>query len=249
MYTKHSKLSLSYPDTQKIWRYINFEKCKSLIEDSALFFCRADKFKDDKWEGVLPIKVIEKYMLEAKTLPSDDGDVYSYLKWHKEKEARSHLINCWHVNDKESFAMWKIYCQDHHLSIAIQSSIGRLKKSFDATKERIWVGEVEYIDFREKEFGNRIFNVNIPNTLKTFLLKWHYFTYEKEIRAILNKAYSKHKEKIGIPVKIDLSKLVDCIYLSPTAGKEDEKKIRDLLEHNNCSFNIKRSDLGMKLYM
>ena len=248
MYTKHSKLPLKYKDTQKIWRYINFKKFKSLIEDSALFFCRADKF-DDEWEGVLPIKVIEKFMLEAETIPSDDGNVYSYLKWHKEREARSHLINCWHVDDNESFAMWKIYCQNNHLSIAIQSSIGRLKNSFDATEERIWVGEVEYIDFREKEFKNRFFNVNDPSTLKTFLLKWHYFLYEKEIRAILNKAYSKHKAEKGIPIKIDLSKLVDFIYLSPTAGKEDEKKIKDILEQNNYSFTIQRSDLGIKLYM
>lgn len=251
MYVKHSKLSLSYPDTQKIWRYLNYERFKDLIEGSALFFCRIDGFwKDgDKWEGLFPIQVIKKFKLGTKSLPSNDGKQYTYLEWHRNKEAPSHLINCWHVNDEESYAMWKLYTRYDHLSIAIQSSIGRLKQSFDATGERIWIGEVEYIDFRKKNFENRFFNIDMPNTLKTFLFKWHHFKYENEIRAILNKAYKKHKAEKGILVKIDLTKLIDYIYLSPTSSEEDEIKIKKLLKQNDCSFAIKKSDLGMNLYM
>ena len=85
--------------------------------------------------------------------------------------------------------------------IAIQSTIGRLKRSFNANDERIWIGDVEYIDFREWEPGNRFFNVNTPNTLNTFFLKWHYFKYENEIRAVINKAYNKHRAEKGILVK------------------------------------------------
>ena len=248
MYTKHSRLSLRYDDSQKIWRYISFDKFKSLIENDSLFFCRADQF-NDKWEGVFPVKVIEKFELDTKSLQSDDGSTYTMLDWHIQKEGRSHLINCWHVDNTESFAMWKIYCRDHQLSVAIQSTIGRLKRSLNANDERIWIGEVEYIDFRKWESENRFFNVNIPNTLKTFFLKWHYFKYENEIRAVINKAYTKHRAEKGILVKIDLPELIDCIYVSPTADNEDEKNIRDTLKENGYSFSIQRSDLGMKLYV
>ena len=247
MYVQHSQLPLTYSDSNKIWRYMNFEKFKSLISKKSLFFCRADKFPD-KWEGIFPVKMIQKFELDSKQIPSINGNMYNFCQWQIQKEAPSHLINCWHVNESESFAMWKIYSKDLPC-IAIQSTIGCLKNSFSVNKERIWIGEVEYIDFREWEPDNRFFNVNAPNTLKAFFLKWHYFKYENEVRAVINKAYSKHKSKRGILVNVDLNELIECIYLSSDTNKENEKKIKNLLVKENQSFPVERSDLGMKLYM
>jgi hypothetical protein len=248
MYTEHSQLTLRHADDQKIWRYMNYEKFQGLIQSESLFFCRADKL-DDKWEGIFPVKMIEKFELDTRSFPSDDGNTYTGLQWHVQKEARSHLVNCWHMDDTESFAMWKIYCGDHQRSITIQSTIGRLKQSFSANDERIWIGEVEYIDFREWEPENRFFNVNIPNTLRTFFLKWHYFKYENELRALINKAYNKHKADKGILVKVNLTQLIDCIYVSPTCSQKDEQAIKAILDEHNCPFPIRRSDLGVSLYM
>ena len=226
---------------------MDFGKFDSLISNKSLFFCRADKF-DDKWEGIFPVKMIQKFELDSKQFPSIDGNMYTLCQWQIQKEARSHLINCWHVNENESFAMWKIYTKDSP-SIAIQSTIGRLKLSFAVNSERIWIGEVEYIDFREWEPKNRFFNGDIPNTLKAFFLKWHYFKYENEIRAVINKAYSNHKKEIGISVSVNLNELIERIYLSPDADQEYEKKVKDLLGKHNYSFPIERSVLGMRLYM
>jgi hypothetical protein len=248
MYTEHSKLPLKYPDSQKIWRYMSFNRFKSLINEESLFFCRADKF-DDKWEGIFPLKMIEKFGLDKPSFPSDDGNKYNHCEWHIQKEARSHLINCWHVNDFESIAMWKIYGGKRQDAIAIQSTIGRLKKSFNANDERIWIGEVEYIDFRDWEPKNRFFNSGVPNTLKTFLLKWNYFEYENEIRAVLNKAYNDHKSKKGVFIKVDLSELIDQIYLSDTTKPRLEKKLNKFITKNGYSFPVYRSDLGINIYM
>jgi hypothetical protein len=248
MYIKHSQLPLKYADSQKIWRYMKYKRFESLVHNESLFFCRADKF-NDKWEGIFPVKMIEKFELDTRSFPSDDGTTYTRLQWHVQKEARSHLVNCWHVDDTESFAMWKIYCGDRPRSIAIQSTIGRLKRSFNANDERIWIGDVEYIDFREWEPDNRFFNVNTPNTLKAFFLKWHYFKYENEIRAVINKAYNKHRAEKGILVKIDLTELIDCIYVSQASSHEDEQAIKAILDEHGYSFPICRSDLGVSLYM
>jgi len=248
VYTKHSKLLLRYPDSQKIWRYMTPDRFKSLIEKEALFFCRADRF-DDKWEGIFPIKMIKKFGLDKHSFPSDDGKTYTSCEWHIQKEARSYLINCWHVNDSESFAMWKIYGRDHQDAIAIQSTIGRLKKCFNVINERIWIGEVDYIDFREWEPKNRFFNSDIPNTLKTFFLKWNYFVYENEIRAVINKSYEEHKSDKGILIKVELSELIEKIYISAVADPKTEKGITDILVKNGHSFPIHRSDLGIPLYM
>jgi hypothetical protein len=113
--------------------------------------------------------------------------------------------------------MWKIYGCDKQAAVAIQSTIGRLKKSFNANNERIWIGEVEYIDFRDWEPKNRFFNCGMPNTLKTFFLKWNYFIYKNEIRAVINKSYKKHKSDKGILIKVDLFELIEKIYISAVA--------------------------------
>jgi hypothetical protein len=241
-------LPLRYPDSQKIWRYITFKRFKSLIKKEALFFCRADQF-DDKWEGIFPIKMIKKFGLDKQPFPSDDGYTYTHCEWQKRKEARSHLINCWHANNTESVAMWKIYGRDRQDAIAIQSTVGRLKKSFDVNRERIWIGEVEYIDFRKWEPENRNFNSDIPNTLRTFFLKWDCFLYENEIRAIINKSYNEHKSSKGISVNVDVSELIDKIYISAVASSKIERKIANFKKKYGCSFSIHRSNLGIPLYM
>jgi len=228
---------------------MTFDKFKSLIERESLFFCRADRFIDDKWEGIFPIKMIKKFGLATQSFPSDDGNSYTNCEWHIQKEARSHLINCWHVNDSELFAMWKIYCRDKQDAIAIRSTIGRLKKSFDANNERIWIGEVEYIDFRDWEPKNRFFNSDLPNTLKTFFLKWNYFSYENEVRAVINKSYNEHKSDKGVLIKVDLHELIEKIYMPIVADPKTEKKLNDFLGKNGCSFSMHCSDLGIPLYM
>ena len=248
MYVKHSQLALNYSDSTRVWRYMNFRKFQSIISQRALFFCRADRF-DDKWEGVFPIKMIENFELDKRQIPSVDGNTYTLCQWQMQKEARSYLINCWHANENESFAMWKIYTEDKHPSIAVQSTVGRLKHSFDKTTDRIWIGEVEYIDFRNWEPDNKFFNVGRPNTLKAFFMKWHYFSYENEIRTVINRAYSEHKSENGIFVSTDLDELVENVYLSADTNREEEQRVRQLLEQYSYPFPVQKSDLGISIYM
>jgi len=157
MYVKHSCLPLNHSDSEKIWRYMDFAKFVNLLNTKSLFFCRADRL-DDKWEGIFPKKMIDKFSLNKKFIKSDDGNEYSWCEWQIKKEARSHLINCWHVSDHESDAMWKVYSSNKQ-SIAVQSTIGRLKGCFKKKAERIWIGEVEYVDFKTWEPNNLFFNV------------------------------------------------------------------------------------------
>ncbi len=248
MHVKHSQLILNFPDSYNIWRYMSFKKFISLLSTESLFFCRADRF-EDKWEGIFPIKMIQKFELDQKQFPSDDGNTYTSCQWQIQKEAPSHLINCWHVNKIENYVMWKIYSKSNEASIVVQSTIGRLIKSFAVNSERIWLGEVEYIDFREHEPNNRVFNFGAPNTLKAFFLKWNYFKYENEIRAVINKSVSEHKSETGILVKVDLNELLEDVVLSPDSDEADVNLIKELKEKYNYSFPVRKATLGMKLYM
>jgi len=185
--------------------------------------------------------------LNKNSIQSDDGNRYSWREWQK-KETRSHLINSWHVNAHESDAMWKLYSSSKQ-SIAIQSTIGRLKRCFNIAKDIIWIGEVEYIDFKNWEPKNRFYNIGEPNILKTFFLKRIGFEHEKEIRAITHIAYNKHEEDKGILVNVDLNELVGMIVISPTSEDWFFNLVKNIIYKYNYQYTLKKSELGIQPYM
>ena len=252
MYTPHSKLVISNKDTSTIWRYVNFEKFQNMIENTSLFFCRADKL-GEKWEGSLTKKMIEKFGMEEKKILSSNGNTYTLKEWHKLKELRSHLINCWHVNSDESYEMWKTYASKNDsistTSIAIQSTINRLKNSFHKTEERIWIGEVKYVDHDILEPKNRFLNIGRPNTLELFFLKRKEFKLEQELRAVINQAFVNHKSEIGINVKCNLNRLIVKIVLSPTSNEALLINVEKIIKRFGFKFKVIKSKLSIDPYM
>jgi hypothetical protein len=252
MYTPHTKLEINNPDSSKIWRYMDFEKFQNMIENASLFFCRADKL-GEKWEGSLTKKMIEKFGMEEKKILSSNGNTYNLIEWHKSKELRSHLINCWHVNSDESYEMWKTYAsKNDNISskfIAIQSTIGRLKNSFHKTEESIWIGEVKYVDHDILEPKNRFLNIGWPNTLELFFLKRKEFKLEQELRAVINQAFSKHKSEIGINVKCDLNELIVKVVLSPTCDEVLLSDVEKMIKKYGFKFKVVKSELSKNPYM
>jgi hypothetical protein len=59
-------------------------------------------------------------------------------------------VSCWHMNDYESKAMWKLYANK---GIAIESTIGQFKSSFlrESGENKIYVFPVRYEDFEKAE--------------------------------------------------------------------------------------------------
>lgn len=56
------------------------------------------------------------------------------------------LVNCWHINNFQSAAMWDLY-SNRNFGLSIQSTVGRLKKSFTDSTRDVDIGEIEYIDY------------------------------------------------------------------------------------------------------
>jgi len=251
MYTPHTKLEINNSDSSKIWRYMDFEKFKNMIEDASLYFCRADKL-GEKWEAILPLETIKKFSLEEKKITSSNGNIYSPIEWHKSRELRSHLINCWHENNDESYEMWMTYTPNNSIntkSIAVQSTIGRLKDSFHVAKERIWIGEVKYVDHNILKPKNRTFNIGYPNTLEAFFLKRKEFKQEQELRAVINKSFKEHKSEIGINIKCNLNKLIEKIVLSPTSDEVLLSDVEKMINKYGFKFKVTKSELSKNPYM
>jgi hypothetical protein len=107
----------------KIWRYIDLTRFLSLLEDRALYFARADQL-GDAFEGSFPKtnreqrpvrykEIIEKYEEKKLSVTFPGGACRtSFLEiqaFIHEWLCQWTFVNCWHINDSESAAMWRLY--------------------------------------------------------------------------------------------------------------------------------------------
>ena len=229
----------------RIWRYMDFTKFLFLLTRNELFFPRADRL-GDPFEGSFSKKNIEKrpeyYAGIGKELPEmlkSLGDYHKFLLFFT-------FINSWHLNDYESAAMWKIYIQKGE-GIAIQSTFTRLCNSFARSDKDIFVGCVNYSDYEEDWIPE-------DNSLAPFLHKRKSFEYENEVRAIFHDFPSGEgeikssqilifKERKGIYIPVDLSVLIENIYVSPASSDWFIELVQSIIKKFNLTFEVKRSRL------
>ena len=232
---------------QKIWRYIDFTKFVDLLNSQSLYFTRADKF-EDIFEGSVPIMTAElrnKRMLEMiknqEVLPKYSPEFWEELG---RKSREEYAINCWHMNDYESAAMWKLYLKSNE-GIAVQSNYYKLISSLQPTEKRIFIGVVNYIDY-EKEV------IDWNNSFNPYVHKRKSFAHENELRAIIWKPIKSIKRTTqetewtegGIKIKIDLNSLVENIFVSPDSAEWLTDLVKDTCDKFGFSFNVINSRLN-----
>src|SRR5436190_15216029 len=109
----------------KVWRYTSVASLISTLQTKGLFFPRIEMF-EDPYEGAVP-EALKKLFGEQET---DFGEYKVRLVTLLEVERRFSCVSCWHLNDVESAAMWKLYSDS---GLAIQSSVGGLIQGFRGT--------------------------------------------------------------------------------------------------------------------
>lgn len=247
----YSKKPYKVPDSSMlIWRFMDYTKFVSLLSSKSLFFSRADKF-DDPFEGAKGLEVNkvqwDKYYLnffeeayrnppeghvnqktdleiklEAKRLLSDMNDI-------GRNDVKRTFINCWHENEVESEAMWKLYTKNMSEGIVIQTTFERLYRALNRNPD-ISIGRVNYIDY-----GTRFTGIN-----EAFWYKRKSFEHEREVRALI-KNYDKQEDGLAIPVNINI--LIENIYASPTAEGWFIELLKDTLKKYQLKKSIKLSNL------
>ncbi|PAE26858.1 hypothetical protein [Bacillus sp. 7894-2] len=161
----------------------------------------------------------------------------SFLSYYS-KLRKTHFINCWHRNDIESQAMWSQYTNNRQ-GIAIKTTIGKLRKALESTS-RVMIDEVEYIDYDHGKFSEQHIK-NYPHS-SVFFHKRQPFEHESKFRVVLmnfqkledgkgnKKMEFDNQEQIsGIKIPIDLSGLIDGVYVDPASNKEYGEIINSLL--------------------
>lgn len=157
---------------------------------------------------------------------------------------KSTVVNCWHQNEVESEAMWRLYSENHK-GIAIQTTFQDLVDSID--DQRIFISEVKYINFHDKNLKP---TDCIVNGYITPLLKRQSFEHEKEVRLFfqpennLEKLRAEQYEYQSQLIDVDTSKLISKVYISPFASELFVSSVREVLKRFNISESkIIHSDL------
>lgn len=246
MYKENANLIQPENENIKIWRYLDFTKFVSLIDTRRLYFARADKL-EDPFEGSWPKNNVNG----RNNIPEDlskkkQQKFIEFMRFkgevHKELP-RYVAINCWHMNEYESAAMWKLYLKSNE-GIAIQSSYASLKKSL-IDDEDILVGMVKYLDY-DSDF------ISSCNTITPFIHKRKSFEHEQEIRALVIKwpvgdngiDLSTDTIEYGLEIKADIERLIERIYISPTAPAWFADLVRAVITRYGYNFEVVHSMLN-----
>ncbi len=188
---------------------------------------RSDKF-EDQYEGTFSEPTFE----EIKKLAINNPEFLNYYKTHREKVA----ISSWHINEYESFAMWQIFTQNSE-GLAIQSTIGRLQKALKPEKNlKQYIGQVNYIDYK-KEY------IPFDDLFFPFLFKRKSFQYEREVRIISDTSDTAITINDGIKVNVDISQLIDKIYIHPKSENWYKNLVIELVSKLDFDITIEKSDL------
>lgn len=227
-------------DSTIIWRYIDFEKFVDLILTGQLFFCRSDKF-DDPFEGIFKLKNFE----ETKEMFKN-----------QQKTKKYYFLNCWHINEAQSDAMWKIFLKTNN-GIAIKSSIGGLIKSLKSEKEDVHISRIYYRDYEKityeelhDEEQNQLFDGR-GSSVNQFNYKRIGFEHEKELRLYyidlpiphISKEASQRELLSHKRINVNLNDLIEEIVVAPFADEWFRGLVEKITLKFNLDFKITQSEL------
>lgn len=235
-----------------LWRYMDFSKYVSLLSTSSLFFAGAGTF-DDSLEGAQGIKsnkpVWDEHYLtffnEAIKNPPDGGvspleekdvnakslELLKQLEFSGKHLRDKNYISCWHENDHESEAMWRLYSSYMENAVAIRTTYKDLSASINPKKRKnIQIGRIKYINFK-KEFSG----VN-----SAFWRKNISFEHEKEVRALYCEL---NKVELGKLIKCDLNILINSIHVSAKAPAWLKDTLNDVNKKYGVAVEVSESEL------
>jgi hypothetical protein len=235
----------------KTWRYLDFAKYLSMLDQRCLFFSRASNL-GDPFEGSSPrfmVKAREYIRANKATDPAlaeykEVPDVA--LDWGRipKQMVNSYLVNCWHMNEHESAAMWNLYSASNE-AVCVQSTYRRLRV---ALPPQVLIGEVTYIDYETQGFPPS----NAFNVFNFIMHKRLSFEHERELRAILWEMSGTPEAKsllarvgpIGLAIPVDLTTLIENVYVSPTAAPWFAGLVEAMTKKCGLDFPVKQSVLG-----
>ncbi|MHC4666234.1 MAG: hypothetical protein ACYS9T_09815 [Planctomycetota bacterium] len=238
----------------KIWRYVDFTKFVHVLNTESLFFSRIDQLQlRDPYEGSFHSSPVLRF---DGAQPHLQGVKEECRKRLEMGAAKTMAVNCWHMNEEESMAMWQLYLKSDE-GVAIQSTFSALAESFSGCSHKVYIGKVEY---GEAADDHREFGLNIYEGV---LRKEACYKHEQELRALIHepKLLADRRERFGgflsgrgkvrefvvatngLNIRVDLVKLVKAVYVCPSAEKWFTNLVRSIVKKYEFHFPIFKSQL------
>ena len=216
----------SVNDNASLWRYLDLPRMLSMLENSSLYFCRADLF-EDKWEGAYPQCHLLTVMDALTAAEASNEEIDKRLEFYIETQPRMAYLNCWHMSKVESAAMWQLYSSGGE-SIAIRTTAKRLSAVLNSNPTQIFLGKVTYCNYftSGKYWGRGGLEVN--NFLPHFA-KRPSFAHEKETRAVIYAKGDSKDSAPGINIEVNLPELIQTVYVSPKSPSWFQDVVRGVL--------------------
>lgn len=217
-----------------VWRYMDFTKFVSMLENGGLYLPRIVDL-NDPFEGSFARGNEKLRPLVYRHIRNEFGLAAGDLM----KRLRGWVAaSCWHINEQESAGMWKLYTKTNE-AVCIQSTFRKLR---DALGSTVRVGVVRYVDY-DKDW------IPESNPLAPFLYKRKSFEHEREVRAVMPLGDLKELQKkpeqssqptTGIWQHADLIKLIEKVFVAPDAPVwffELVKKVTERYEQGSIPVN------------
>lgn len=253
-YQSHKDFAEPDDPNSKIWRYMDFAKFVSLLDSSALYFPRFDMLKKNdpfegdytRWNLHVENKNIENMTEENRFAVELKASIRKEIRRASREYSKEIFVSCWHINQFESAAMWKLYLKSND-GIAIQSTYGKLRTLIDKyDKFPVYSGKVKYIDY--EKVGLPYFSHHF---LYPFMHKRVSFSYENELRVLICTSEpwgridrNSHPNDVGLRVPIDLNELIDRIFVAPGTQEWLADLIRAVLQKYGVEREVITSDLA-----
>ncbi len=233
-----------------IWRFVNRSKFEDLIRTGELYFCRADRFKDES-EGLPPedyVHVLGLNPLDIRDRQQLNNEIGAIAQFRE-----GFYVNCWYLFAEETATMWKNYGQE---GVAICSRYGLLKSALASCPYRALLGLVRY--------GSR--HLTGWNIIRFITTKQERYKHEQEVRAILwmpdqyagiNRHFDENNRAYPHPLtpppdrvpdhqrcKVDLQSLITEVVVSPFAADGLLADVKRLISDAGLCIPVRSSGLA-----
>lgn len=209
---------------------MDFTKYLSLLDRGQLYFPNLEalassdphegllaqpNYRHRQWKGIDDLTHTEWDELQMEPMTAAERHIQFWSTknsreyWLRRRfyDRRAFFVNCWHLNNYESAAMWSRYVSGTE-GIAIVSNYERIERSLAKSAERLFAGKVEYLDFEKSKVGNRLV---FP------LSKRISFAYESEFRLI--------QWDLGVQERLNAlcSSLAESMFYGPGRPKRTDE--------------------------
>jgi hypothetical protein len=239
----HPIFSLPPSSGARIWRYMDIAKFSSMLQHQSLYLCRADLI-GDPFEGSVP-RNNPGSVFNPRSFPPDQFQrVTEDMTKARLRHRKRVYLNCWHMSEVESAAMWKLYGKIGD-AIAIASQFDRLHNCIASShSEPFYIGTVKYINYD----GTDAMPDN--NMFWPYLHKRKSFQHECEVRVVHQVSIPSGMEPDifeghpNIWKAVDLEQLIMRVFVSPESPPQFKEQVENVCKTYWKERLIEQSDLN-----